>query len=315
MLKKILKKKPDAMQFTDMLLSLVQSGLSLNQALKALSAEDKESNYASFILKKIENGEGFTSTLCSMSKKFNDCRLILEPAEESGDIATALKLTVEELTQKKAERQNLITAIIYPFFICLLSVSLCFFMMIYGIDYINQIAFVSKKEILGGIAWANIWLMFSGSVTALVIRFFSTRHDFAWAVFQGLYFLNLSGKGMEEAFVILLREKGFSKKELKCIALMLRKLRDGTSFSNTVRESKAFDLFSVLWLGASEKSGNIREGLLKVYENYRVKRKKARENTQRFLEPVLNAVCGVYIIILIASCIIPVFLSLGENIF
>ena len=306
-------KKTGVTQFLELFLSLVQSGFSVTAALRALSKEKGTGFYAIKISMKIGQSRSFSKALCTISRKLKPYAVLLMSAEETGDITLVLKGVVEDLKEQEKDLKNLIASLIYPLFICIMALALSGFLISYGIPFINLISQVNEKQMIKAVITANIWLVLASLITVCLIRFFSHKHDFCYALFQNLYHLNLNNIGMEETFLLLLRQKDFKKKDLKCISHILSGLRAGKNISDVCRLCKRFDIYALSWLFAAEQSGDVTKSLEKIYEYYKEKRRVLRENIRRFLEPVLLAVCGGYVVILIAGLVVPIFMNLGTK--
>lgn len=314
MQRKMIKRKLGLTDFFELLLSLTQSGFPLTSALKTLSDKKETEVYAGKIRSFIEEGEGVSKALCAVNRKLKPYETLLAVTEETGDISPALKGIVEELKEAEEGRRNLAAVSIYPSAVCLLSLSLSIVLLKYGVPYISLIAQINKSEIIKTIAAANLTLLCLLILLFIFIWYFWSRYDFETFLFRNLYYLNKSSVGMEEAFTLLLEEKSFSKKELKCISFILEGLREGKILYKVFEESGRFDIFCLSWLYIAGESGEVSEAMQKIYENYKIKKKNLRERVQQTIEPVLIAISGIYILTLISGCIIPVFMSLGSKI-
>ncbi len=311
---KMMIKKTDLTEFFELLLSLIQSGFTLTSALKILSDKKETEKYAKKIRPLIEEGESVSKALCAVNRKLEPYETLLAVTEETGEIGPALKGIVEELKEAEEGRRNLIAVSLYPAAVCLLSLSLSIVLLNYGVSYINLIAEISNRQIIKTVVAANLTLLCLMLLLFILLRYFWYRYDFETFLFRDLYYLSKSSVGMEEAFILLLGEKSFSKKELKCITYILGGLREGKSLYKVFEESGRFDVFCLSWLYIAGESGEVIKATEKIYENYRIKKKYSRERAQQILEPVLIAMSGIYVLILICGCVIPVFMTLGSKI-
>lgn len=312
--KEKVKRKCSKTQFLELLLSLIKSGMQFPYALKALCKNPYTGSFAELMKSEIENGSSVSESICSLCRKYKGLEVILSTAEESGNIVQALEDCVIELKEKEEEHRNLAAVLAYPVMVCLLALGFCFVLIVFGLPYISLIADVSEEDFMNTVFAANIWLLVSVILIFSVIRYVLHKEDFCRAVFCNLYYLNKNSVSMEDAFLILLKKSFKNKKDLKSISFILRGLRDGKKLNEVCETSGRFDSFSVLWLFAAEENGNTQAGLKAVMEHYQNKHKQTREQIQRVIEPLFMAVCGVYILILITGCVVPVFLSLGNKI-
>ena len=311
---KMISKKAGLTQFLELFLSLLQSGIPLSAAVKILSEKKETRENAERIKNILENGGSISEALCSISRRLKPYETLLAVTEETGEIGPVLEGITEEVREKEEERRNLSVLSLYPAFVCLLALSLSLILIKYGVEYISLIAEVNKAELIKTVFTANLTLVFLSAAVFILISFFLQKYSFETFLFWNLYFLNRSAVGMEEAFALMLREKSFSRKELKCISLIIAALREGKALYRICEESRFFDAFCISWLYVAEESGEVTKALQKIYENYSNKKKEIRERAASFMEPALLALSGIYVVILITGCVIPVFMSLGSKI-
>lgn len=307
-------KKASLTQFLELLLSLIQSGFTVSSALDVLCGEESTAFYAERILKKIERSENFCIALCSVSKKIRSYETIISSAEVTGDITPALQNMVEELKEEEETKKNLIVMSLYPVFMILFALILSVLLVVYALPFINEIADVEESFLIKGIVCANIWLFGSTALMIFLMNIFFKRYDFQYEVFRSLYYLSLNKVGVEEAVLVLMKKNKFKEKDMKVLSKFLTGLRSGKPFDEICRESKRFDVYTTALLCVAQSSGDCETAFKKIFGNYGKKKKTLREGIQRLIEPSLIAVTGVYILILIISCVVPVFMSLGTKI-
>lgn len=314
MYKAVIKKKCSIAQFMELLSSLTKSGFTVSRALKALQNNPLTQGYAIKALGMIAGGSNVSTALGALSPGLKGFGILLDAAEEAGNMENVLEEICDRLKETDENRKALTAALVYPVFICLLALSLSFFLIFYGLPYINLLADVKKDELMKTVMKANLWLTASSATVVFIIRYFMHRRDFESRLFSSLYCLHRSGAGMEESFLVLLKAKGFSKRDLQCIAFLLQGFRDGITFYDLALKSRRFDAFCLSWLFAAEAGGEIEEALNAVSNHYKKERKKAEEFSVRLMEPAFLGICGIYVVILICGLVIPVFMRLGADI-
>lgn len=307
-------RKMSVMEFLELLLSLIKSGFSIPISLEVLREKEETKKYSSIITDALEKGAAFSDALCKLSKKLSLYESIFNASCQTGDIVPALSFAVEEMKETEKNRRNIIASAVYPLSVCVLALVLSIILLKYGISYVSLIAQIREELIIKTIISAVLWLICSTGGIILITTNLWRRYDFECTLFKSLYYLNKNAVGMEEAFCILLRERSFTKKDLRCISQILYGLRSGEGLYRMCEKSRRFDVFTSAWLFTAGESGEVNDGLMKIYENYREKQKTLRKASQRFMEPSLLAVTGIYVLILISGCVIPVFMSLGSKI-
>ena len=299
-------------QFLELLLSLAESGVPVPVAVRLLEKRPETERLAEKIRKEMEDGGTLCEALCGLSGKLSEFETMLSAAEETGDIVPALSGIAEELREMDDDRKNLAAIIIYPLAVCVLSLTGGIFLAVRGIQYIKVIADLDGQEIIKNLSAATVWPVAVYPLLLVAALHEYKKYDFQYVFFRNLYYMSVSHVGMEDAFRVLLGEKPFTKKDTACVAGMLRGIRDGRKLSDVFVQSGRFDMFTTAWLSVTDGNGELVRGFEKIYENYRKKRRETRELLRRFLEPALTAVCGIYVLLLAAGCIIPVFGSLGK---
>lgn len=300
--------------FMELFLSLTESGFPLVGALKVLSQKKETKQFARAVLEKLEQSGSISQALCTTARRLSKYETLLMTAEETGDIVPSLREITEELKERDEAKRNLTAAAVYPVFVCLLAAAFSIVLIVWGIPYINLIAGVNKEDMVKTVAAANLWLILSLSMVFFLTGLFTHRYDFAFMLFRNLYYLNKSSVGMEDSLLVLMKDSAFKGKNLRCIAAILQGLRGGEKLWRICERIRGLDAFTIAWLYITEENGEVGQGFKKIYENYSAKRKSAAETAGRFMEPCLLGISGVYILILISGCVIPVFMSLGVKI-
>ena len=306
--------KTDCIQFLDALVSLLESGLPVVVAVDCLCAEQKLGKYAAAIKQKLQRSESFSDSLCSISGQMESFRAMITGAEESGNIVPVLKNILEEQKQKSDYKKSLITLMIYPAVIIVLSITLSLLLLVYGVDYINQIADINENQIKSGIGMALIWLLIAALLFTSGVLYLFHRYDFEYKTFKSLWYMNRACIGMEEALLILLKEGLFSRDKRRILGNVLKGIQSGKSFYMVWDENGRTDSFSLAWLYTAEQNGNILGALEKIQEHYEEKRKKDLETVSHLIEPAVAGGCGIYVLIIVIRCIVPIFQSLGSTI-
>lgn len=300
-------------QFLDLFLSMLESSLKLPVVLKSLKEDSSTSFYASKILIEMEKNNSFSHALCTVCKEIKSYESMLQMAEETGDIVPVLKNITSDLKEKNENIKNFVITALYPAFIILLALGLSFILYFIGVPYIAEISEISQEELKGGIIKANVWLVISVLLLFVFIKWKMETNDFQYRFFRNLYYLVLNSVGIEAALQFMIKTNGFSLKEKKTVMQVLDGIRKGEELNLICKKIQKFDVFTLTWLSASKNTGNVQKSFHKIFEYYNDKRKENKEIVMRFVEPAVFLISGVYILILIIYCIVPIFLNLGST--
>lgn len=300
--------------FIELFLSIIESGINIPSALKTLSEDEKTEHYAKHILRQMEQNVSFSHSLCSISRKVSSYEQMLLIAEETGDIIPILRNIVSEMEDKNESNKQIISVSVYPILITIFAFILSFILINYGIPYISQIANIEKSGLYTGIFKANIWLVLSVLILGSIIFCILKKNDFQYKFFRNLYYLTVNSIGIENSLKLLLGSEGFSTKERKYISEILDCIRNGEFLFAACKKIRRFDIYTQAWLTVAQDNGRITESFEKIYRHYSSIRKNSREFLLRIIEPGVLLTAGIYIVILIVNCIVPIFLTLGSTI-
>lgn len=300
--------------FFELFLSILESGISIPVALKSLCKNSRTSYYASNILKEMDNNSSFSKSIIKLSKSLTQYEQMILISEETGDVKPVLRNIILELNEKNEDKKNLFVILIYPSLIILFAFILSCILYKYGIPYISQIAQISKEELNLGIIKAGFWLLVSSIALVCFIIYKLTRNSFQYKFFRNMYFLLINSVGLEKSLTLLLHTEQFNQKSRKIIVSILDDIRDGDYLWESCQKHKCFDVFTNSWLMIAQDNGQIKESFEKIYNHYFSLRKNDKQILMRIIEPLILLIAGGYIITLIINCVIPIFLSLGNNI-
>lgn len=309
-----IKQKIKMKLFLELFLSLLESGVTIPVALKSLCRDEKTSFYAIQILEKMNNGESFSHSICLISKKMEQYEHLVVISEETGDLKPVLKSIVLEMKETEKSRESIFAFSIYPAFIGIFSLILSGILFFYGVPFIKQLAQISEHELNMGILKANIWLMISLFLLLVAMIETKTKYNFPYKFFRTINYMTMNNVSVSETLQIMIKSNCFTNKEKKEMISILDGIREGKYLYQACDGVKSFDVFTQTWLSITQDSGNLKECFEKIYQHYSILRKDKFETMQRIFEPSAIGIVGVYIIILIIYCVVPIFLNLGTAI-
>lgn len=300
--------------FLELFLSLLESGISIPFSLKILSKDYKTSYYAKEILHSMETNNSFTISLCRLSKKLNSYEQILSIAEETGDVIPVLRNVIAEITDREESVKQVISILIYPFVVVSFSSVLSFVLLKYGVPYFGYLTDVSEEDLYHGVLCAALWIISAFLILIVFTGYQLTCFNFPNKFFRNLNFLTQSRISIDKSLSLLIQNDGFNNRERKIISMILNRIRNGDFLYKACSDIKKFDIYTNAWLTVVQNSGNVQECFARLYEHYSIAKRKRHETVIKFLEPGILLIIGIYILILMILCVIPVFLSLGATI-
>lgn len=135
------------LRWTEGLEQLIDSGLSLRDALLLLIKESKgvERSLSQEVLRRIEAGETFSSALKKSGFTFDPFYItMIEASEKTGRLADNLKYLKEVLSQKETLKKKLTSALVYPAFLLSFCFGALIFILVQVIPSIEELIVLDK---------------------------------------------------------------------------------------------------------------------------------------------------------------------------
>jgi type II secretory pathway component PulF len=110
---------------------LTASGLSAGEAVRLLSVRLKEKNLRALsgaVWESLSEGRPLSKALEQIPQTFDRQTVsLISAAEATGNLNEVLQRLIEHFTEQKEMRQKLVTALVYPFFVCFLAFGVILF--------------------------------------------------------------------------------------------------------------------------------------------------------------------------------------------
>ncbi|MCH2172865.1 type II secretion system F family protein [Myxococcota bacterium] len=123
----------DRVQFFQQMALMLRSGLSVLQALEVareLTIATRLKRSISRVAEEIKGGAGFSAAMEAQGSVFPLLATqLIRSAESSGELDTVLERIADHLEQKATTRRNLITSLVYPGVVVLVSIGVAFFLL------------------------------------------------------------------------------------------------------------------------------------------------------------------------------------------
>lgn len=186
-------------QFSQELLSLLEAGLNLNEAIQTLYSKERRPavrETLSSILSKLSEGQNFSDVLAGQGQQFPEVYVAtIRASERTGDLPNALARYIVYQVQVEAIRRKLISAAIYPVMLLLIGGFVSLFLLGYVVPKFSAV-FESSGRTLPWLSWLLLefgrlihanWLWVGAAV---VLSLGVTGWGFASRKFRG-WLLNL----------------------------------------------------------------------------------------------------------------------------
>jgi general secretion pathway protein F len=148
--------------FTQELLALLQSGISLLEAIETLAEKESRNATSSVLLglaDRLRQGQSFSSALQGFPRVFPDLYVAtVRASERTGSLPEALGRYVAYQTQLDGVKKHLVSASIYPAILVMVGGLVCMFLLGYVVPRFSHI----YEDIGGDLPWLTRMLMVWG---------------------------------------------------------------------------------------------------------------------------------------------------------
>lgn len=127
--------RAEHLPFLQALHELTTSGLSAGEAVRLLSLRLKDKNLKALsraIWESLSEGRTLSHAFEQIPKTFDRQTVsLIRAAEATGNLNEVLQRLIEHFTEQKEMRQKLVTALVYPFFVCFLAFGVILFFVFF----------------------------------------------------------------------------------------------------------------------------------------------------------------------------------------
>lgn len=149
--------------FTQELLALLRSGISLLEALETLAEKESRGPSIGVLLgltERLKQGQSFSNALQAFPQAFPDLYVAtVRASERTGSLSEALSRYVAYQTQLDSVKKHLISASIYPAILLIVGGLVCLFLLGYVVPRFSRI----YEDIGGNLPWLTKMLIAWGS--------------------------------------------------------------------------------------------------------------------------------------------------------
>ena len=325
----------DLLDFSENLLTLLQSGIQLEEVL-VIFQDTETSEDTKSILQRLHQGlhegESFASLLSKFPNYFPEayCTMI-KTGEESGKLVEVLQNYNDFLSNRKKIRSFIISSSLYPLFIILMSIGIVVFFLFYMMPKLKSIFEQARDKSF----FTNLLLQISN----LVDNYLGVIILLVLCSFVGIYFLfrnqkfvkhlnELSLKVPIVGSLIILKNIIFFVSSLEVLlkssiplikAVKLSRititnpviknslinvethLEQGKKLSIALEKSPYIPSFFLKMLSVGEETGNIPHTLQRISEKYQQQMEEKTRRLLSLLEPIVIVLVGLFIGIIVIS--------------
>lgn len=338
--------KVNVLLFTEIMSSLLHSGLSLQDSLKVaegILTNKNDKLFCKEILKRISEGNILSDELGKFKKTFNPLYIsFVKIGEETGSLAEVFGKLTDYLKTKKESKDKMTQNLMYPLLVLLTAVIvvlvIIFFVLpklegifeVFG-EVSDQLKLKINKLETGMKITGIIFLFFILTISVLSICYKSIRtvkktidrlllripFVSKLIIFSNTNDFSFSMKLLSSAYEpfdksILLSSQVVSNSAYKqAILNVYNKTIKGNQISESFENEKIFPDYLVSWIKIAEKNGNLSDSFSHIYEYFKKENDSFNSKVSATMEPAFILVTGIIVITIIVQFVIPIFNLVG----
>ena len=336
----------DLLLFTQELSTLISSGLPIDRSLNILSTlteNEKLQETVKDVLKKIEGGNSFAEALGNHPKIFSKLYVNMVKAGESGGfLETILSRLAQYLQSTKEIRDYLISVMIYPLILTIVSGISIIILMTFVIPRFGRIfsdmgqaiplptqILLSISDWVRGYWWVGLGIVLLGYFGFKIYTQQEERKikwdgfKLRWAFIGDLIkkvevarFSRTLGTLLQSGVSILhalnlAKEISQNRVISRSIAYVHDRLREGKAMSKSLGETEIFPPLAIQMIGVGEETGRLDEMLIRVAETYEENVQSSLKRFVSLLEPIIILLMEMVVGFIVISMLLAIF-SINE---
>jgi len=332
--------------FTQELLALLRSGISLVEALETLAEKDSRASSGPVLaglLERLREGQSFSNSLQSFPEAFPDLYVAtVRASERTGNLSEALSRYVAYQTQLDGVKKHLVSASIYPVILIAVGGLVSLFLLGYVVPRFSHIyediggdlpwltrvlmawgKFVEARGgvllagVVAGIAGLILWLR-QPSARQLIARQIMRIPTIGERVrvyqltrfYRTMGMLLTGGTPVPQALVMV---SGLLDQELRQrLEISLKRIREGQPISTSLDGQFLTTPVALRMLRVGERTGQMGEMMERIATFHEEELARWVERFTRTFEPLLMAVIGVVIGGIVVLMYFPIFELAGS---
>lgn len=326
--------------FAEELLALQKAGLSISESLKGLHSKANESQKPVLqgLMQSINQGQTFSGALAKYPDEFPALlRALVQAAEKTSNLPQAIEKFLEYAQQAHLIKRKISNAALYPSLLLLVGGGVLLFLLMYVIPRFAGV----YEGLQGDLPWLSEVLLWWGrtmrdhagwvllALTAFAYSIYSLisntanqhkvlqillRNSRLANMWQGyrlsrLYRalgLLLSG-GIPVQTSLAQVEQLLGEHEAQQLKKVSQRISEGEPLSTALAESKLTTEISFQMLTVGERTGSVGDMLTKTAQFLEADTSKAVEAFSRIFEPLLMALIGLIIGVVVVLMYMPIF--------
>ena len=327
---------------TRQLATLVASALPLDECLQAAAEQTRKASIKSILLEvrsRVSEGYTLASGMAQYPQAFGEMyRAMVHAGEQAGQLAPVLEQLAEHTENRQLTAQKLKLAMIYPFVLMGVAVSVVAALMVFVVPELVGIFTHTKKELppltVGLIATSDflrdwgLYLLMSLLLSVVVIRQLlqEPRRRLRWhqlllqipginSVLVGIDTARFSstlsilmGSGVPLLDALHIAGSVMSNRELQKAAIKVAdNVQEGSSLNKALSQGDCFPPMMVHMVASGEVSGELEVMLERSAINQERELEMTLGTVMGLFEPMMVILMGGVVLIIVLAILLPIF--------
>lgn len=333
-------------EFTENMAALMQSGLTVQEALKVgsqINGQSRQRRLYSELLSVLLKGESLNSALSLYAPSFSPLYIsLVRIGEISGSINDVFSRLAEYLRRKKETEQKVFQAFIYPAAVLVTAVCVvaCIIFFVFPkLKDLFEVFTESSSEVAAGMTRIYHSMTVSAGVfffliCSFILLLFLHRHSVYAALridrfllkipFIGQY-IKISCTSKFSFAMELLCSSGVplvqaleqskdvteNRAYMEGLGIVIKDIEQGERLSCSLGKQGIFPEYLVTWIGIGETTGSVEEVFSQIHDYYSKQSLRIIGNIIVSAEPVCTIIAGMIIFFMVGQFVLPVFSLLG----
>lgn len=332
----------ERMLFTERLALLLETGVSLVEALRAMQAQSEDERLTAILRSladALSDGNSFSAALSRHPEMFTRIYVSLVAAAEEGGFLAEVLQQLHDMDEKRGQmRATIVSALSYPAFLVFFSVAVVIFVLVVIFPRFHDLFASIHNDlpvptlVLMAVSdflrhyWLPVALLLAAGTSALVwwvrtpagallIDTLKTRTPFVRDVFLHIYLIETLGAvGMSLANGVPITVALKAARDIvgntvfgAFLDEIGRQVNEGKGIAAGFAESELVSPMLRQMIATAEQSGNLAKVMTRVADFYARELQKCITLFAKAIEPVMLVVMGAVVGLVVAALILPIF--------
>ena len=332
----------ERMAFTEQLALLLDTGVSLHEALKVLQQQTEDPKLAAILLALVDDvteGKPFSLALARHPQMFSQTYISLIAAAEEGGFLQQVLMQLLEIDEKNSRLQAVVTAALsYPVFLVVFSAAVVVFVLMAIVPKFEELfesirdqlplatvvlmalsSFLAKHWLLTlaglGAALAGVWLWAKTPAGELLIDDLKLRIPLVGDVFTQVYLnqtLNVLGLALISGVPITSALKASqevipNRRFARFLETVREEVNNGRGIASGFQKAPFIPPMVREMIATGERTGDLGKVMMRIAEFYGRELNRRIGIVAKVAEPFMLMVMGVIVGLLVAALILPIF--------